>query len=194
MHAVWTTTKSGIHPTSLRSSVLIVLLVLLSYNNAAQTTRLGRRIDTAAVVAANREGGGGGVPSRNAATTVASMSNSNYSKANAKSVVVIGATGFVGSHLVRNLLHKGYHVEGTCRSLPSAHWLWDIAPNAKEHLHLHEFTLATDTTAEGTFVVRPWCCVYCCVRLCAYLCAIVCRMSREERYYKKNEEERERER
>jgi len=35
---VWTTTKSGIHPTSLRSSVLIVLLVLLSYNNAAQTT------------------------------------------------------------------------------------------------------------------------------------------------------------
>jgi len=90
------------------------------------------------------------VPSRNAATMVASMSNSNSnSKANAKSVVVIGATGFVGSHLVRNLLHKGYRVEGTCRSLPGAHWLWDIDPNAKEHLHLHEFTLATDTTAEA---------------------------------------------
>ncbi|KAK3387827.1 putative aldehyde reductase 2 [Podospora didyma] len=38
-------------------------------------------------------------------------------------VLVTGATGFLGSHVVKQLLDRGYRVRGTVRSFPAAQWL-----------------------------------------------------------------------
>lgn len=66
-----------------------------------------------------------------------------------KSAVVVGATGFVGSHIVRNLLEKGYHVQGTCRNALAAKWLFDCTPN-QDNLKLHEVTFDVEKTSEHT--------------------------------------------
>ena len=64
-----------------------------------------------------------------------------------KSAIVLGATGFVGSHIVRNLLLKGYQVEGTCRNIEAAQWLKDLVVPGSS-LNLHEITL--DSTGSKT--------------------------------------------
>ena len=64
-----------------------------------------------------------------------------------KSAIVLGATGFVGSHIVRNLLLKGYRVEGTCRNIKAAQWLKDLVVPGSS-LNLHEITL--DSTGSKT--------------------------------------------
>ena len=64
-----------------------------------------------------------------------------------KSAIVLGATGFVGSHIVRNLLLKGYRVEGTCRNIEAAQWLKDLVVPGSS-LNLHEITL--DSTGSKT--------------------------------------------
>ncbi len=40
-------------------------------------------------------------------------------------VLVTGATGFVGSHLSKQFLERGYRVRGTVRDLKTAGWLVD---------------------------------------------------------------------
>jgi dihydroflavonol-4-reductase len=63
-------------------------------------------------------------------------------------VCVTGANGFLASHLIKQLLEKGYTVHGTVRSVQNKknNFLFEL-PNAKENLKLFEADLVT----EGTF-------------------------------------------
>lgn len=61
---------------------------------------------------------------------------------------VIGATGFVGSHVTKNLLKKGYHVKATTRDPSKAKWLEQLAENAPGKISLHKFVL----TPEGDLI------------------------------------------
>jgi dihydroflavonol-4-reductase len=67
-----------------------------------------------------------------------------------RSVLVTGATGFIGSHIIRDLLADGYHVRGTVRSLSKvdsyAHL--QALPGA-EQLDLVEATLADAASFEA---------------------------------------------
>jgi len=58
---------------------------------------------------------------------------------NQKTVAVTGANGFIGSHIVKLLLSKGYKVRGTVRQhIPAlVDFLMDL-PNAAKNLTLHE--------------------------------------------------------
>ena len=47
---------------------------------------------------------------------------------------VVGATGFVGSHVTRELLMKGYRVRATCRDPTKAEWLKTLLPDSKIEL------------------------------------------------------------
>jgi dihydroflavonol-4-reductase len=58
-------------------------------------------------------------------------------------VLVSGASGYIGSHVINELLTRGYEVVGTVRSLANKEkyaFLYDL-PNAKEHLELREADL-----------------------------------------------------
>lgn len=55
-------------------------------------------------------------------------------------VLVTGATGYIASHLIHELLQKGYDVVGTVRSVANKEkysFLLEF-PNAKEHLEFRE--------------------------------------------------------
>lgn len=59
-------------------------------------------------------------------------------QANSGKVLVTGASGYIASHLIHQLLQKGYHVVGTVRSLANKDkysFLLDF-PNASTHLEL----------------------------------------------------------
>eukprot|EP00127_Corallochytrium_limacisporum_P001505 Clim_evm3s62 gene=Clim_evmTU3s62 len=60
----------------------------------------------------------------------------------AKRAAVIGATGFVGSHVSKLLLEKGYMVRGACRNPDAATWLKDL-PNGK-NMELFQIDLLSD--------------------------------------------------
>lgn len=45
------------------------------------------------------------------------------------SILITGASGFIGSHLARNLAANGFPVVGTCTSPPRAYRLRDLPPN-----------------------------------------------------------------
>jgi len=63
--------------------------------------------------------------------------------------LVIGATGFVGSQVVKCLLEKGYKVRGTCRNVEKAQWLRVALNNpSEENLELKEFVLAPEPPPE----------------------------------------------
>ena len=47
---------------------------------------------------------------------------------------VVGATGYVGSYVTRELLKKGYHVRATCRDPTKAQWLKTLVPDEKIEL------------------------------------------------------------
>jgi len=57
--------------------------------------------------------------------------------------LVVGATGYVGSHIVRQLIKQGYSVRATCRDPAKAEWLKELAAatDDKAHITLHQLTL-----------------------------------------------------
>ncbi|EEU34686.1 uncharacterized protein NECHADRAFT_44664 [Fusarium vanettenii 77-13-4] len=66
-------------------------------------------------------------------------------------VLVTGATGFVASHVTRQLLERGYRVRGTVRELAQASWLIDNhfkSYSESGHLELIE---VPDLVADGAF-------------------------------------------
>ncbi|CAI5474549.1 unnamed protein product, partial [Closterium sp. Yama58-4] len=66
-----------------------------------------------------------------------------------KKVCVTGASGFVGSYVVKMLLERGYHVRGTVRNLddPRTNWLRGLADGTPGTIQL----FAADLTAPGSF-------------------------------------------
>eukprot|EP01062_Namystynia_karyoxenos_P066474 TRINITY_DN6039_c0_g1_i1.p1 TRINITY_DN6039_c0_g1~~TRINITY_DN6039_c0_g1_i1.p1 ORF type:complete len:335 (+),score=85.52 TRINITY_DN6039_c0_g1_i1:82-1086(+) len=65
---------------------------------------------------------------------------------------VIGATGFVGAHVSRCLLSKGYTVRGTARDLSKAAWVTQLADGTPGKVELAEMTLTTEADgAEAAF-------------------------------------------
>jgi uncharacterized protein YbjT (DUF2867 family) len=62
-------------------------------------------------------------------------------------VLVTGANGFVGSHVVKKLIDEGYRVRATIRSLKDekkAQPLRDLAKNSKHELELAEADLLNE--------------------------------------------------
>lgn len=66
-------------------------------------------------------------------------------------VLVTGATGFVASHVTRQLLQRGYKVRGTVRDLSQAQWL--IGEHFKTYYESgqYELIVVPDLVAEGAF-------------------------------------------
>lgn len=56
---------------------------------------------------------------------------------------VIGATGFVGSHIVNHLLSKGYSVRCSTRSVDAAQWLKRIPNASSDKVSLHPLSLTS---------------------------------------------------
>ena len=59
---------------------------------------------------------------------------------NMETCCVVGATGYVGSHVTRELLKKGYRVRATCRDPARAEWLKALVPGAEVELHALKLT------------------------------------------------------
>ncbi len=75
------------------------------------------------------------------------MSSSEINN-NTKTACVTGATGFIASHIVQQLLQQGYTVHGTVRSVSNKsknQFLLDL-PNAKTHLKLFEANLLEENS------------------------------------------------
>jgi dihydroflavonol-4-reductase len=76
-------------------------------------------------------------------------------------VLVTGASGYIASHVINELLRRGYAVVGTVRSLANKDkysFLYDL-PQAKEMLELREADLldpaSWDTALQGiTYVIH----------------------------------------
>lgn len=66
-------------------------------------------------------------------------------------VLVTGATGFVGSHVVRQLLQRGYKVRGTVRDFTQASWL--VTDHFETYVESGALDLATvpDLAVDGAF-------------------------------------------
>lgn len=66
-------------------------------------------------------------------------------------ILVTGATGFVGSHVVKQLLQRGYKVRGTVRDLTQATWL--VRDQFKKYVESGKFELVAvpDLAVEGAF-------------------------------------------
>jgi len=69
-------------------------------------------------------------------------------------VLVTGASGYIASHIIKELLQRGYHVVGTVRSLANQAkyaFLYEL-PNAKEHLELREADLLDANSWDNALV------------------------------------------
>ena len=59
--------------------------------------------------------------------------------------VVVGATGFVGSYIVKKLLQDGHEVRATCRYTEKSQWVSEIGgADKKDNVSLHEFEYGSD--------------------------------------------------
>mmetsp|Transcript_2304 Transcript_2304/g.3937 ORF Transcript_2304/g.3937 Transcript_2304/m.3937 type:complete len:349 (-) Transcript_2304:67-1113(-) len=68
-----------------------------------------------------------------------------------KVAAVVGATGFVGSHLVKCLLERGYAVRGSARDPTGAAWLYEVAGReAGKRLTLQPVHLDVDAAERDT--------------------------------------------
>ncbi|PKS09829.1 hypothetical protein jhhlp_004452 [Lomentospora prolificans] len=65
-----------------------------------------------------------------------------------KPILVTGATGFIGAHIVDNLLSRGLKVRGTTRSLSKGQAMLDARPQYKDHL---EFVQIADFEKSADF-------------------------------------------
>ena len=59
-----------------------------------------------------------------------------------KGAAVVGATGFVGSHIVNHLLGLGYHVRCSSRDPDAAGWLQSLTDDAKEKVSIHTLLMS----------------------------------------------------
>ncbi len=66
-------------------------------------------------------------------------------------VLVSGATGFVASHIIKQLLERGYRVRGTVRDLEKAAWLTRDVFKAEAARGDFELVTVTDLGAKGAF-------------------------------------------
>ena len=59
--------------------------------------------------------------------------------------VVVGATGFVGSYIVKQLLNDGHEVRATCRNIELSQWVKAIGGKQNEkNISLYEFEYGKD--------------------------------------------------
>lgn len=63
-------------------------------------------------------------------------------------MLVTGATGFIGAHVVDELLRRGIKVKGTTRSLSKAQKMCQDRP---EHADMLDFDVITDLAHPGVF-------------------------------------------
>lgn len=64
-------------------------------------------------------------------------------------MLVTGATGFIGAHIVDNLLARGFRVRGTTRSLAKGQAMVDARPEHKGNLdfvQIEDFEKSADFT------------------------------------------------
>jgi nucleoside-diphosphate-sugar epimerase len=68
-------------------------------------------------------------------------------------VLVAGATGYLGSHIVNCLLSKGYTVRATCRAATEVktQWMKSICPEAQDRLDIRELVLTTEGASDETW-------------------------------------------
>lgn len=66
-------------------------------------------------------------------------------------VLVTGATGFVASHITRQLLQRGYKVRGTVRDQAKAQWLIDDHFKSYADSGSYELVTVPDLSAAGAF-------------------------------------------
>ncbi|KAH7188096.1 uncharacterized protein B0J16DRAFT_361687 [Fusarium flagelliforme] len=66
-------------------------------------------------------------------------------------VLVTGATGFVASHVTRQLLQRGYKVRGTVRDQSKAQWLIDDHFKSYAESGSYELVTVSDISAAGAF-------------------------------------------
>ena len=65
-------------------------------------------------------------------------------------IVVSGANGYVGSHIVDQLLQAGFNVRGTVRDLSKASWLIEYVEDTYGAERL-DLVVVPDLAAEGAF-------------------------------------------
>jgi nucleoside-diphosphate-sugar epimerase len=73
-------------------------------------------------------------------------------------VCVTGANGFLGSHIIKQLLERGYQVRGTVRSTkdPAKTEFLRKLPGAKKRLQLVEADLSQDNAFDEAFKDCKW--------------------------------------
>ena len=68
-------------------------------------------------------------------------------------ILVTGATGYVASHIIKQLLEQGHYVRGTVRSLKNKEkyqFLYDLVPEKKDNLEFAEADLLPASPASST--------------------------------------------
>jgi len=85
---------------------------------------------------------------RKAARTGGGRVRRLLSSAPQKMAVVIGGSGFVGSHVVKNLVGKGYFVRATSRDAQRASWLKNLEDGTTGKVDVRSLELSTEAPDE----------------------------------------------